>query len=111
MKVLMTVDPIGGVWSYALDLCAQLREREVEVALAVLGRRPSPRQRAAAGGIQLYESEFRLEWMPEPWRDLSRASEWLLELERDYQPDVVQLNHLVHADLPWQSPVLAVGHS
>ena len=29
--VLMTVDPVGGVWSYALDLC---RELDCAVALA-----------------------------------------------------------------------------
>jgi glycosyltransferase involved in cell wall biosynthesis len=49
--------------------------------------------------------------MPDPWEDLERAGDWLLGLEAEFRPDVVHLNHLVHADLPWQAPVLSVGHS
>jgi glycosyltransferase involved in cell wall biosynthesis len=49
--------------------------------------------------------------MSDPWRDLERAGEWLLRLESEFQPDVVHLNHLVHAELPWRAPVLSVGHS
>ncbi len=114
MKVLMTADPIGGVWTYALELCAALRPLRVQVALATLGRKLTPNQRkqvAELPNVTLHESAFRLEWMPEPWDDLERAGEWLLRLERETQPDVVHLNHLVHADLPWMSPVVSVGHS
>jgi glycosyltransferase involved in cell wall biosynthesis len=49
--------------------------------------------------------------MPEPWDDLQHAGEWLLQIEREFRPDVVHLNHLVHADLPWLAPVISVGHS
>ncbi len=114
MKVLMTADPIGGVWTYALELCAALRPLQVRVALATLGRALTTAQRrqvAALPNVTLHESAFRLEWMPEPWEELERAAEWLLRLERDTGPDVVHLNHLVHADLPWRAPVLSVGHS
>ena len=50
MKILMTADAVGGVWTYALDLAVGLAPRGVEVVLAVLGPAPSPRQRAAAAG-------------------------------------------------------------
>ena len=33
----MTADAVGGVWTYALDLAAALRDRDVEVTLAVMG--------------------------------------------------------------------------
>jgi glycosyltransferase involved in cell wall biosynthesis len=49
--------------------------------------------------------------MPDPWDDLDQAAEWLLSLERRCNPDVIHLNHLVHANLPWKAPVLTVGHS
>src|SRR3569833_2329549 len=114
MQVLMTADPIGGVWTYALELCAALRPLHVRIALATLGRPLTEAQRqqvAALSNVILYESGFRLEWMPDPWEDLERAGEWLLRIEREVRPDVVHLNHLVHADLPWLSPVLSVGHS
>lgn len=114
MKILLTADPIGGVWTYALELCGSLEPLRVTVALVTLGRALTPAQRAqvaALANVTLHESAFRLEWMPDPWDDLQRAGEWLLQLERDLRPDVVHLNHLVHADLPWLAPVLTVGHS
>jgi glycogen synthase len=114
MKILLTADPIGGVWNYALELCSALRPLHVQVALATLGRSLTTAQHvhvAALRNVTLYESTFRLEWMPTPWDDLARAGEWILDIERRFRPDVIHLNHLVHADLPWQAPVLSVGHS
>src|SRR5690242_12800073 len=114
MKILMTADPIGGVWSYALELCAALEVHGVEVVLATLGGSLTRDQRASVEShhnVSLHESRFRLEWMPHPWEDLERAGEWLLALEAEHRPDVIHLNHLVHADLAWSAPVLTVGHS
>jgi glycogen(starch) synthase len=114
MRVLMTTDAIGGVWSYTLELCRALHAHRVQISLAVLGARPSDSQRLQAvslPNVTLHESVFRLEWMPDPWEDLNRAAEWLLELESQLAPDIVHLNHLVHADLPWTSPVMTVAHS
>src|SRR5581483_5617175 len=110
----MTTDSIGGVWDYSLQLCAALHPLGVRVALAVLGGVPSAEQRERArrlSNVTLYESDFRLEWMPQPWADLDRAAEWLLVLEATFGADVVHLNHLVHGHLPWASPVMTVGHS
>lgn len=110
----MTTDPIGGVWSYSLELCAALATHGVHVTLAALGGRASPAQLEQARrltNVTLHESTFRLEWMPEPWADLECAAEWLLSLESATNPDIVHLNHLVHGDLPWSAPVMTVGHS
>jgi glycogen(starch) synthase len=114
VKILMTADPIGGVWNYALQLSGALAAHRVHVSLATLGGEPSPAQRAQLArlsNVTLHESGFRLEWMSEPWDDLDRAGRWLLSLEQEIEPDIVHLNHLVHADLPWKTPVLSVGHS
>lgn len=110
----MTTDPEGGVWTFALELCAQLARHGVSVTLATLGAPLTSAQRAATGGLsglELEESAFRLEWMAAPWADLERAGDWLLRLERKHRPDVVHLNHLVHGNLPWRAPVLITGHS
>lgn len=110
----MTADPVGGVWTVALELCAQLALHGVRVTLATLGAPLTAAQRSAAAalpGVDLQESTFRLEWMAEPWADLEEAGHWLLRLEREHRPDVVHLNHLVHGDLPWRAPVLITGHS
>ena len=114
MKLLMTADPIGGVWSYALELCRALRAFDTRVTLATLGRSLTATQRVQVAGlphVAVFESDYRLEWMPEPWADLEQAGRWLLDLESKFRPDVIHLNHLVHADLPWRAPVLSVGHS
>ena len=42
--VLMTADPIGGVWTYVLELCRELGKTDVNVALATMGRRLSAGQ-------------------------------------------------------------------
>jgi glycogen(starch) synthase len=114
MKVLMTADTLGGVWSYAVELCHALEPLGVEVALASLGGPLSRSQRAdvnSLGNVQVYESEYRLEWMPCPWESLARAGEWLLGLRERIEPSVVHLNHLVHAELDWGAPVIVTGHS
>lgn len=110
----MTADPVGGVWTFALELCARLGAEGVDVTLATLGAPLTSAQRSDAArlpGVALEESAFRLEWMIEPWADLGRAARWLLRLEREYRPDIIHLNHLVHGELPWQAPVLISGHS
>jgi glycogen synthase len=114
MRILMTADTVGGVWTYALVLAAGLQRHGVEVVLAVMGAPASAAQRAEAAGtsdVTLAEAAFRLEWMPEPWDDLAAAGEWLLQLEQDVRPDVVHLNGYVHAALPWTAPVMIVAHS
>lgn len=112
--VLMTADAVGGVWQYSLELCRGLAEKDIRVVLATIGPRPSAAQRAEVrqlGNVTLCESDFRLEWMDEPWTDVMRAGEWLLELAQRYDPDLIHLNGYAHAVLPWSAPVVVVGHS
>ena len=113
-SVLMTTDTIGGVWTYSLRLASLLAERGVTVVLATMGDEPTSAQRRAADAvpnIELFSTRFQLEWMDDPWRDVDRAGEWLLDLESWLAPDVVHLNTLAHAALPFQAPVVAVAHS
>ncbi len=114
MRVLATVDTVGGVWSYALELARALAPEGVAFHLAAMGAPASEAQRAeaaAAGNVTLHESAYRLEWMPDPWDDVKEAGGWLLELEATLAPDLVHLNGYAHGALPWASPLLVVGHS
>lgn len=114
MKVLMTADAVGGVWSYALQLVRALEPLDVSVDLAVMGPPPSAAQRAqlaVAGNVRLHVEPYRLEWMRDPWRDVERAGEWLQRLERDARPDIVHLNGYAHARMAWRVPVLVAAHS
>lgn len=112
--LLMTADTIGGVWTYAVDLCRALQEHDVKVHLATMGESLSRSQRKTINGIlnvELHESNFALEWMENPWKDVDEAGDWLLQLERQIQPDIIHLNNYTHGSLPWSAPVLVVGHS
>src|SRR5438046_623657 len=107
MKVLLTTDTIGGVWTYALELAASLGRRGVAVSIAASGGRLSPEQRRAVrrlSNLQVFESDFKLEWMPDALDDVAAAGEWLLGLADGLKPDVVHLNSYSHAALPWLAP-------
>lgn len=113
-SILMTADTVGGVWTYALELARALQPHGVEVRLALMGPPLSPAQRAEAdkiSNLSLFKSNYKLEWMPDCWPDVRRAGDWLLHLANRLSPDVVHLNGYAHADLPWNSPTLLVGHS
>lgn len=112
--ILMTADPVGGVWQYAMELGRGLAAAGLRVSLAVTGGTPDDAQRrrwSAIPGASLHEAPFRLEWMTEPWADVRAAGRWLLDLERRLQPDLIHLNGYAHAALPWRHPVLIVAHS
>jgi len=110
----MTVDPIGGVWTYALELARALEPYGIEIALASMGAhltREQYQQVLARKNVRLFESTYRLEWMDAPWGDVDRASDWLLKIAERFHPDLVHLNGYSHASLGWDAPVLIVAHS
>ena len=114
MKILMTADAVGGVWTYALELCRVLSGHDVQIALATMGPPPTEAQRAQAqtiADLALHVSSYRLEWMDDPWRDVECAGEWLLELATRERVDLVHLNGFAHAVLPWGKPVVVAAHS
>lgn len=114
LNVLMTADTMGGVWTYALDLARSLADYGCEIALAAMGgllSAPAARSAARIRHLHLYESSYKLEWMDEPWNDVAEAGVWLLDLAHQVRPDIVHLNNFAHGSLPWQAPVLMVGHS
>lgn len=113
-RVLMTADTVGGVWHYSLDLCQMLANHGVEVLLATMGAPLSTAQQQAADSLNnttVVQSEFKLEWMDDPWTDVDRAGEWLLALEAQWRPHLIHLNNFAHGALPWRAPVLMVAHS
>lgn len=113
-RILMTADAVGGVWTYALELARALVPHGLSTTLATMGPRPSTDQLADASdipGLDVISSDFRLEWMDDPWNDVAAAGEWLLDLEARVQPIVVHLNGYAHGSVPWRAPAVVVGHS
>jgi glycosyltransferase involved in cell wall biosynthesis len=111
-RVLMTADTVGGVWTYALELIRALPR--IEFALATMGAPIAASQRAEAealANVALFPSTSALEWMDDPWEQVDRAGEWLLQIAHDFKPDIVHLNGYAHAALAWNAPVIVVAHS
>ncbi len=112
--ILMTADTVGGVFTYATTLAAELAKDDVKVHLATLGEPLRSEQRevlCALPNVIVHESTFALEWMDDPWEDVAHSGEWLLELERAIAPDVVHLNGYAHGALPFAAPCVVVAHS
>jgi glycogen synthase len=113
-RILMTADAVGGVWTYVLELARALGKYGIEVAVATMGPEPSSAQRLEAealSNVDLFRSNYKLEWMQDSRNDVRAAGDWLLSLEKRLRPDVIHLNGYAHATLPWRSPKLVVGHS
>ena len=114
LRILVTTDTVGGVWTFAMELTAMLSRAGFEIELATMGGPVSASQRAQADAVprlRLHESLYRLEWMEESWLSVTEAGEWLLDLERRHTPDLVHQNGYVHAALPWRAPVVVTAHS
>lgn len=110
----MTADTLGGVWTYALELARALEPYGVEFTIATMGAwltREQIAETRLVSNVEICESDFKLEWMSSPWRDVQRAGEWLLTLAAERHPDVIHLNNYAHGALHWPAPVLVVAHS
>lgn len=116
MRVLMTTDTIGGVWSYAATLCHELGSAGIQVALAAMGGalRDSQREQVAGiPGLEVFEESpaGKLEWMDDPWEDVARSQGWLREIGAHVQPDIVHANGYAAALAPRACPTVVAAHS
>jgi glycosyltransferase involved in cell wall biosynthesis len=114
MRILMTADTVGGVWTYSLELAKSLAPYDVEILLATLGAPLSESQWACVNQIDnviVFESDYRLEWMDDPWDDVEQSQEWVRGIARRARPDLIHTNTYCHAAMSWNIPVLLVGHS
>ena len=110
----MTADPIGGVWTYALELARAFEPHGIEIVLASMGAHLTREQHQEVlerKNVRLFESVYRLEWMDDPWDDVDRAGDWLQQIAERVRPDLIHLNGYSHAALKWQAPVFVAAHS
>ena len=113
IRILMTIDAVGGVWRYAMDLAASLRPQGYEFLFVGLGPQPSVHQEKEASELG------RLHWLQAPL-------DWMIKSEDDLSlvgPAIANLAHaeavdLLHLNLPSQAaaietklPVIVMSHS
>jgi glycosyltransferase involved in cell wall biosynthesis len=114
LRILMTADTVGGVWTYCMGLCRSLQPSGVHFYLITMGAPLQPAQKAdveALENVVVYETDFKLEWMEQPWENIDASGNWLLKLEAEVQPDLIHLNAFAYGALPWKAPAVVVAHS
>jgi len=112
-RVLMTVDAVGGVWRYALDLAAGLRPWGFETIFACFGPPPTSTQANEASLIgKLNVVDAPLDWMVDTNMALKGIAPAIGDLAVSEEVD------LLHLNLPSQAaaldidlPVLITAHS
>jgi glycosyltransferase involved in cell wall biosynthesis len=114
VKLLLTTDTVGGVWTHTVELSRGLARRGVGVTLAAMGTPLTQDQRAELRTLpleHLYADELALEWMPDPWEDVERAARRLLEIADRTDPDAVHVNQYAFGALEWERPCVVGAHS
>lgn len=119
MRVLLTTDTIGGVWTFTKDLCEGLLACGHDVALVSVGRLPYEAQsqwckatRRWAGHRFWYEAwATPLEWMEANELAYRGAEDALLRLASDFNADVIHANQFCFGALPTGLPKVVTAHS
>ena len=114
LTILMTTDTGGGVWTYSMELCKALKQEGVFIHLAAMGTWPTKEQEEEAASLEnvlLYKSDFKLEWMQDPWEDIDQAEKWLNAIYHTVQPDILHFNNYAHRNEDWSCPTVTVFHS
>jgi glycosyltransferase involved in cell wall biosynthesis len=114
LRVLMTTDAVGGVWTFATNLAKELCGRGHAVTLVCLGPPPASHKLAAIQdtlGLALHITDLALEWMDPDGGDERRAERRLCEIEREAKPDIIHLNSFREGKFDWRAPRLLTAHS
>jgi glycosyltransferase involved in cell wall biosynthesis len=112
IKVLMTADTVGGVWTYASGLASALAASGAEISLVTMGPRPRADQREMLPpAVRLIESDLALEWQDPEAEHIAHARGFLAAVERQVAPDIIHLNSYREASFDWNAPVILVAHS
>jgi glycosyltransferase involved in cell wall biosynthesis len=119
MRVLLTTDTIGGVWTFTQELSEQLLALGHAVALVSFGRLPSGAQQAwvsamagAHHGRFVFEaSDAPLEWMQENHAAVSEGADVLTRVATSFAPDLLHSNQYCWGALPLGVPSVITAHS
>lgn len=119
MRILMTTDTVGGVWTFTKQLCWELLARGHHVALVSVGRAPSHAQSntmdalAARWGEQFCftVSTAPLEWMDDNDRAFNEAAPLLLQTAEGFAASLLLSSQYCFAALPFPGPRIVVAHS
>ncbi|MBR0557076.1 glycosyltransferase family 4 protein [Ciceribacter sp. L1K23] len=109
----MSLDAVGGVWRYAMDLSASLAGQGFEFVFAGFGPEPALHQRLEAERWgQLLWCDAPLDWMASDAEALAEIPDILRRAIKDADADLVHLNLPSQAaGLQASVPILVMSHS
>lgn len=112
-KILMTVDAVGGVWRYAMELGAALRPLGYMTHFVGLGPEPSQAQRSEARAIgELTWLDEPLDWMVGDAAELRGVAPSIARVARRVEAELLHLNLPSQADgLEIDLPIVVAAHS
>ena len=119
MRVLMTTDTIGGVWTFTRELSSELLAKGCAIAIASFGPLPSARQKE---WIEQQSSRWRdrflfvasdapLERMADNRKAFSAAAQVLMPLIESFRPHALLSSQYCFGALPVFIPRIVVAHS
>jgi glycosyltransferase involved in cell wall biosynthesis len=113
IRVLMSVDAVGGVWRYAMELAGQLVQLGHVVIFVGLGPGPSAENIAEAEQLgTLTWLDRPLDWMVDDERELDGIADELMVVARSHEVDLLHLNAPFLAVQPRSAlPTVVVSHS
>lgn len=119
MRVLITTDTIGGVWTFTRELTTQLLERGCEVALVSFGRKPSPTQqdwcdkigRGNPSAFRYVSSSIPLEWMQNNEQTYIAGAALLRKVAREFSCELMLSSQFCFGAVPLSCPKIIVAHS
>jgi glycosyltransferase involved in cell wall biosynthesis len=119
MRILITTDTVGGVWSYTRELVSGLLGKGVEVLLFTLGQPLQQDQElwvrhtqgAYLQSFQCHSTHFRLEWMENAGADVKASRESVAQSVQAFCPDLLHANQFCFASLGLGIPVVLAVHS
>ncbi len=120
MRILMTTDTVGGVWTFTSELTEQLLQRGHAVHLVSFGRKPSAEQAATQESLRaryadlfgFTNSAIALEWMQENASVQAEGAALLIDVVQSAaKPDLIVSNQFCYGHLNTSIPRVVVAHS
>jgi glycogen synthase len=117
MRILVTADTLGGVWTYTRELVTGLVRRGIRVTLVSFGDiLPDDQTRwiQALPGLDYRPTAFKLEWMQNSEQDMEASSAYLCDVVRETRPDLLHLSQFYYGALAGEAadvPRIVVAHS
>src|SRR5579872_2111459 len=109
MNVLLAGESSGGTFTFLRTLARELDRRGCQVTVALSG--PVRPRSLGVESVEMAWRPGRVEWMREPWPDVDATGEWLVDLARRRQAEVVHVSGFAQASLPFDAPVVLTAHS